>query len=100
MKADRILWRIATVALSPALAFTLGACGQQATDTEPASQPQSQSSSSASMDSVQSSSTAPQYKIDPFWPKPLPNNWIIGQVSGLAVDLHAVSYTHLRAHET
>ena len=77
MKTDRILWRIATVALSPALAFTLGACGQQETDTEPASQPQSQSSS-----------TAPQYKIDPFWPKPLPNNWIIGQVSGLAVDLH------------
>jgi DNA-binding beta-propeller fold protein YncE len=28
----------------------------------------------------------PQFKVDPFWPKPLPENWILGQVSGLAVD--------------
>lgn len=26
------------------------------------------------------------YAVDPFWPKTLPNDWIIGQVSGLAVD--------------
>lgn len=31
-------------------------------------------------------SDAPQYKVDPFWPKQLPNNWIMGQVGGLAVD--------------
>src|SRR5688572_8361116 len=29
---------------------------------------------------------APQLHVDPFWPKPLPNNWILGQVSGVAVD--------------
>ena len=29
---------------------------------------------------------APQFAVDPFWPKPLPNNWILGQVSGVAVD--------------
>jgi hypothetical protein len=28
----------------------------------------------------------PQYKVDPFWPKTLPNNWIMGQVGGLTVD--------------
>ena len=28
----------------------------------------------------------PQFMVDPFWPKPLPNNWIIGQVSGVHVD--------------
>ena len=28
----------------------------------------------------------PSFKVDPFWPRPLPNNWIIGQVSGIAVD--------------
>lgn len=27
-----------------------------------------------------------QFAVDPFWPKPLPNNWIIGQVAGTAVD--------------
>ena len=29
---------------------------------------------------------APAYKVDPSWPKQLPNNWIIGQVGGLTVD--------------
>ena len=29
---------------------------------------------------------APQFKVDPFWPKPLPENWMLGQVSGIAVD--------------
>jgi DNA-binding beta-propeller fold protein YncE len=28
----------------------------------------------------------PRYAVDPFWPKPLPNNWQIGQVAGVAVD--------------
>ena len=28
----------------------------------------------------------PKHRIDPSWPKPLPNNWILGQVSGLSVD--------------
>src|SRR6201988_3687375 len=29
---------------------------------------------------------APQYKVDPSWPKQLPNNWILGQVGGMAID--------------
>jgi DNA-binding beta-propeller fold protein YncE len=28
----------------------------------------------------------PMFRVDPFWPKPLSNNWLIGQVSGVAVD--------------
>ena len=31
---------------------------------------------------------APRFQVDPWWPKPLPNNWIVGQVSGVAVDRH------------
>ena len=27
-----------------------------------------------------------QFAVDPFWPQPLPNNWILGQVAGTAVD--------------
>ena len=30
--------------------------------------------------------SSPAFEVDPWWPKPLPNNWILGQVSGLAVD--------------
>jgi hypothetical protein len=29
---------------------------------------------------------APKFKFDPSWPKPLPNKWKIGGVTGLAVD--------------
>jgi DNA-binding beta-propeller fold protein YncE len=29
---------------------------------------------------------APRYTVDPTWPKQLPNNWIMGQVGGVAVD--------------
>ena len=28
----------------------------------------------------------PGFAVDPFWPKALPNNWIFGQVAGIAVD--------------
>ena len=30
--------------------------------------------------------TPPRYSVDPFWPKPLPNQWALGQVAGLHVD--------------
>jgi hypothetical protein len=36
----------------------------------------------------QSGQTPPTYRVDPAWPKELPNNWIIGQVGGLTVDSH------------
>ena len=29
---------------------------------------------------------APQFVVDPFWPKPLPNHWVLGSVTGVAVD--------------
>ena len=28
----------------------------------------------------------PRFQVDALWPKPLPNNWILGQVSGITVD--------------
>jgi hypothetical protein len=28
----------------------------------------------------------PSYEVDPFWPKPLPNQWLLGAVAGVAVD--------------
>ncbi len=29
---------------------------------------------------------APIFEVDPFWPKPLPNHWIIGSAIGVSVD--------------
>ena len=28
----------------------------------------------------------PTFAVDASWPKPLPNNWIIGQIGGITVD--------------
>jgi Lactonase, 7-bladed beta-propeller len=30
--------------------------------------------------------SAPNYQVDALWPKPLPNHWILGSVTGVAVD--------------
>src|SRR5580700_7719279 len=30
----------------------------------------------------------PHFEPDPYWPKQLPNNWMLGQVSGIYVDSH------------
>src|SRR5882762_3606612 len=29
---------------------------------------------------------APNYGVDPLWPQPLPNHWVFGSITGVAVD--------------
>jgi hypothetical protein len=36
--------------------------------------------------SAESRIMAPRFEVDPFWPKPLPNHWVLGQVIGATVD--------------
>lgn len=31
---------------------------------------------------------APVFQVDPLWPKPMPNHWILGSAVGVAVDAH------------
>jgi DNA-binding beta-propeller fold protein YncE len=40
----------------------------------------------ATSPAASSSAGAGGYLVDPAWPQPLPNGWILGQVSGVAVD--------------
>ena len=40
------------------------------------------SASAQAKNSVQ----APRFEVDPLWPKPLPNHWILGSAIGVAVD--------------
>src|SRR5256885_16304696 len=35
---------------------------------------------------VRAQTTAPAYSVDPYWPKALPNHWLVGAVAGIAVD--------------
>ena len=29
---------------------------------------------------------APRFEVDPMWPKPLPNHWLLGNTIGVGVD--------------
>jgi DNA-binding beta-propeller fold protein YncE len=35
---------------------------------------------------AQGRGAAPAYTVDPLWPQPLPNHWVFGSVTGVAVD--------------
>src|SRR4051812_32871290 len=35
---------------------------------------------------AQASPMAPAFEVDPFWPKPLPNHWVLGSTIGVSVD--------------
>lgn len=30
--------------------------------------------------------SAPAFEVDPFWPKPLPNHWLLGSITGVSID--------------
>jgi hypothetical protein len=38
------------------------------------------------LESQQPMVDAPMFEVDPFWPKPLPNNWVLGNAIGVGVD--------------
>ena len=40
----------------------------------------------AALVSAQTPPPPPRFEVDPFWPKPLPNRWLMGQAAGVAVD--------------
>ncbi|HET6142385.1 MAG TPA: hypothetical protein VFE02_02675 [Candidatus Acidoferrales bacterium] len=41
----------------------------------------------------------PKYKVDAEWPKPLPNKWKMGGVTGLAVDKDDNVWVHDRPND-
>ena len=49
------------------------------------------------IDATAQSAKAPSFEVDPFWPQPLPNGWILGNVIGVAVDARDHVYIVHRA---
>ncbi len=43
---------------------------------------------------------APRFEVDPFWPKPLPNHWVLGNTIGVWVDDQDVVWTINRGSAT
>ena len=40
----------------------------------------------AAMAQAQGKPQAPRFEVDPFWPQPLPNHWLLGNTIGVTVD--------------
>ena len=40
---------------------------------------------------------APRFEIDPFWPKPLPNNWLLGMAIGVWAMTRTISGSSIAA---
>ena len=57
--------------------LTLACAAPEQRDTE---------ATSAAASTESAASDIPQFRVDPFWARELPNNWMLGQVSGVAVD--------------
>lgn len=58
----------------------------------------------ASPGSAGGPTAVPRYVVDPYWPKPLPNRWVTGEVGGICVDkadhVFGVNRRNLTALET
>ena len=78
---------IRTLIVATIMAVGLSACMG---DTSSTSSMQSSANTLLPMPADASGSQVPegvaQFAVDPFWPQPLPNNWILGQVAGNSVD--------------
>ena len=46
----------------------------------------SQEAFQKSAEAVDSERLVPRFEVDPYWPQPLPNKWIMGRTIGIAID--------------
>jgi hypothetical protein len=51
-----------------------------------AAQPAGAAPATASAAKPGDDGVAPRFEVDPFWPKPLPNHWLLGSTIGVSVD--------------
>ena len=71
---------IASLCLVAASAAFITACGPQPSPPAASAAPQPAAAAAPS------GPVAPRFEVDPFWPKPLPNHWVLGSAIGVSVD--------------
>jgi DNA-binding beta-propeller fold protein YncE len=72
--------RRAGLLLVAAIGLSLAACDNA---TPPAS---SAAPATAPAAEFGAAGVAPRFEVEPFWPKPLPNHWVLGSTIGVSVD--------------
>src|SRR5262245_9813229 len=81
--------RRAGLLLVSSLSALLAACDNGAPPASGAvssSAPPSATPAAASPAQFGAPGVAPRFEVDPFWPKPLPNHWVLGSTIGVSVD--------------
>jgi hypothetical protein len=76
------MYRLRTFVPTIVLAVAVAGC---TADVRP---PDADAAPAAALGVPLSDEAAANYRVDPWWPGVLPNRWVIGEVSGLAVDRH------------
>ena len=74
---------VATVAFAGLTALPAAAAAQTAPEEVPFERRAVNAPTTVPAD--ETAARVPQFLVDPFWPKPLPHNWIVGQVAGVDV---------------
>jgi hypothetical protein len=81
--------RRAGILLVIATAASLGACDNSPSEgAVSAAAAQSAATPGAAAPAAEwgAAGVAPRFEVDPFWPKPLPNHWLLGSTIGVSVD--------------
>src|SRR6185436_7393807 len=78
------------IALLTAAGALLAACNNAAPpatiSTPSAAAPAAAPASAASTAKPGDAGVAPRFEVDPLWPKPLPNHWLLGSTIGVNAD--------------
>lgn len=69
-----------------ATAIAISACSDPAGNGGTSAEAQPSGERVAAGSAAPSGPAAPRFEIDPFWPKPLPNHWLLGSTIGVSVD--------------
>lgn len=82
--SNRPRWKRSAVLFVVALMAILLAVGQYASAEATADEAQDGAQEFPEL-VLQSQDVTPTYEVDPFWPQPLPEDWVLGQVAGIDV---------------
>jgi DNA-binding beta-propeller fold protein YncE len=76
------------ISLLGAIGVFLAACNNSAPPPTPSATAPAASATSAAAPPAEwgAAGIAPRFEVDPFWPKPLPNHWLLGSTIGVSVD--------------
>ena len=72
--------------LIASLGLAVAAALVAACDSSPDATAQTPAGAVSPQAAAASGPMAPRFEVDPFWPKPLPNHWLLGSAIGVSVD--------------